>query len=188
MARPRPAASRPVDTHALSSSLINRPSQSGEVGGLSSYALVLMATSLLQMPSRLGGEVHGAGPLLLRFLQLFGAPPEPRDGTRDALHAVLLDQAKTLQAKPVARRELGGLGAMSSAGRIDAGACGVALLVQDPLVGSCTVDNNVAMGAFNFHVVQSLLRDALARLERLLQEPPGNNPIDLVRALLDPVV
>eukprot|EP00966_Prymnesium_polylepis_P165256 3820359-Prymnesium_polylepis.1 len=29
---------------------------SGEAGGLSSYALVLMATSLLQMPSRLGGE------------------------------------------------------------------------------------------------------------------------------------
>eukprot|EP00966_Prymnesium_polylepis_P176729 4092252-Prymnesium_polylepis.1 len=73
---------------------------------------------------------------------------------------------------------------MSPAGRTDAGACGVALLVQDPLVGSCTVENNVAMGAFNFHVVQRLLRDALARLEQLLQQPPVEDPIDLVRALL----
>ena len=42
-------------------------------GGLSSYALVLMATSTLQQPSSLGGERHGVGPLLQRFLQARGA-------------------------------------------------------------------------------------------------------------------
>jgi hypothetical protein len=145
-----------------------------------------MTTSLMQMQASLGGEVHGAGPLLLRFLQVFGSPPEPRDSLphssgMGSLYAVLLDQANTLHIRPVARRLLS---SMSPAGGA-AGECGIALLVQDPNVGLSTLQNNVAAGAFNFHLVQSMLRDALAWLERALQEPPGEDPSGLVRSLLD---
>jgi len=159
---------------------------SSEAGGLPSYALFLMATSLLQMP-----VAQDAGSLLLRFLHFFGAPADSSGGSCDALHAVLLDAERRLQAKLLARRELGELGAFSAADaaadrRLASGACGVALLVQDPLGSSGTVENNVATGAFNFHAVQSLLRSTLTRLERLLQEPPHSDrePASLVHALL----
>ena len=156
--------------------IVERGLNAAEQGGLSSYALVLMATSLMQMQASLGGEVHGAGPLLLRFLQarccvlwscamtapplhllprhppthppaahpisphthshpyptlsslscaqVFGSPPEPRDGA--SLHAVLLDEAKTLHVRPVPRRLLSAM----SPDQGTPGACGIALLVQ----------------------------------------------------------
>ena len=133
-------------------------------GGLSSYALVLMATSTLQQPSSLGGEWHGVGPLLQRFLQSFSQPPGP-----DTRVAVLLDMSddggSRLQTKLVPRATIGG----------------EALLVQDPLDG----DNNVGSSCFAFHHVQGVFRGALARLEASLSVPAAEGQQDLLGRLLD---
>ena len=109
----------------------------GYHGGLSSYALVLMATSVLQ--SYLGGASRSVGPLLLRFLTSFAQPP----GLPDKRLAVLFDGGAGLQTKLVPRSHDG------------------ELLVQDPLDGN----NNVGGSCFAFHRVQHVFRDALAKLE-----------------------
>ena len=111
----------------------------GYHGGLSSYALVLMATSVLQQPSYLGGASRSVGPLLLRFLASFAQPP----GLPDTRLAVLFDGGAGLQTKLVPRSHDG------------------QLLVQDPLDGN----NNVGGSCFAFHRVQLVFRDALAKLE-----------------------
>ena len=111
----------------------------GYHGGLSSYALVLMATSVLQQPSYLGGASRSVGPLLLRFLTSFAQPP----GLPDTRLAVLFGGGAGLQTKLVPRSHDG------------------QLLVQDPLDGN----NNVGGSCFAFHRVQHVFRDALAKLE-----------------------
>ena len=64
-------------------------------GGLSSYALVLMASSLLQQPASAGVSVtSGVGPLLVEFLERFSALPEPQD----ALHVVVVGAGSRLLA------------------------------------------------------------------------------------------
>ena len=71
-----------------------------------------MATSTLQQPSSLGGERHGVGLLLQRFLQSF-AQPLPAESRM----AVIFDGASRLQLKLMPRESAGG----------------GALYVQDPL-------------------------------------------------------
>ena len=142
--------------------LASRGLGSGPSGGLGSYALVLMATSLLQQQASLGGEALRTGDALHRFLELFGRSPEPHE-----LIAVMLDADSRLQPKRVARAELGDGAAP--------------LLVQDPL----DLHNNVGSGCFNFHSVQRLFRDALAELQRCGDTGDGDLLASVLRFIGD---
>ena len=147
-------------------------------GGLGSYALVLMATSLLQQHA-LGNE--GVGPLLVRFLQHFSSLPD----APDALHAVVLDTAtRRLQAKRVRRGDLlSGAGdapaesadaasTASTASEYEEAVYSSSLLVQDPLEARFS---NVSDSAFRWSHVQALFSAALERVQSALGAKAGED-------------
>ena len=115
----------------------------GYSGGLNSYALVLMAASIMHRQA----PEHSVGVLLLRFLELFGPSPAPQ-----------MQMFVALDGRPprIVPRELSGHAADGHA----------PLVVRDPLDAA----NNVGSGCFAFHLMQAMLRDTLVRLERELQD------------------
>ena len=148
------ASTRPRRVHAsslrplvlvLKSLLASRGLSDGYTGGLTGYAIVLMAAAVLQHhEASLGRERSlGVGAALACFLETYSRDPRHRH----AVHAVTLDAGARLQPTVVCRSDplLGG----------------APLLVQDPL----DVENNVGASAFNFPSVQRLLREALERLD-----------------------
>lgn len=162
--------------------LASRGLSDGYRGGLSSYALVLMAAALLQSHEAALGRRHalGVGAALLRFCELYGGPTEPpcppgllgeahglaHPPTAAAL-AVRLDEGSRLRATRVARALLDG----------------APLLVQDPL----DTDNNVGSGAFNFHAIQRLLREVANRLEQGGDDErggPATSPEELLQEVI----
>ena len=110
----------------LKAMLASHQLNSASTGGLGSYALVLMATSLLQQQaataSHHAASRLGVGRLLVRFLEAFSALPE----TPDALHAVVLDSASRLQPKRVRRGQLlrSGQQLLRSGGGVGGGSVG----------------------------------------------------------------
>ena len=151
-------------------------------GGLSSYALVLMAAFLLQQQAGLTSVTRGIGHTLVRFLEYFSALPE----TPDALHAVVLDSALRLQPKRVRRGKL--LESTSSTGHQDdadaeyeASVYGSSLLVQDPLSHKFS---NVSGTAFRWSLVQNCFREALQRLHNALQRSSDGGGEGLLLAAL----
>ena len=143
-------------------------------GGLGSYALVLMAASLLQQQAALDVP-QGVGGSLVRFLEYFSALPE----TTNALHAVVLDSASRLQPKLATRSQLAASKTASSGhdpdGDTDAlyeeAVYASSLLVQDPLSPKFS---NVSQTAFRWGLVQSCFREALQRLQKALHEADKN--------------
>ena len=164
--------------------LASRHLNSAATGGLGSYALVLMAASLLEGQAGLGAApVPGVGQLLTRFLDYFSALP----GTPDALHAVVLDSASRLRPLHVRRETLlGAANEVVSASRasdtlpgrggsegttlpLDAdyeeAVFATSLLVQDPLSPTFS---NVSGAAFRWAHVQQTFREALHRVQNAL--------------------
>ena len=145
-------------------------------GGLGSYALVLMAASLLQQHTSLSPAPQGAlGFLLVRFLEYFSALPE----TPDALHAVVVDGASRLRPRLASRSQLAAssraLGESVARSEPDAGLHAEAVaeavyassvLVQDPLSPKFA---NVSQAAFRWTHVQRCFRAALHRLHEALR-------------------
>lgn len=134
----------------LKSLLASRGLSDGYTGGLTGYAIVLMAAAVLQHhEASLGRERSlGVGAALACFLETYSRDPRHAHAPhRHAVHAVTLDAGARLQPTVVCRSDplLGG----------------APLLVQDPL----DVENNVGASAFNFPSVQRLLREALERLD-----------------------
>jgi len=119
----------------LKSLLASRGLSDGYTGGLTGYAIVLMAAAVLQHhEASLGRERSlGVGAALACFLETYSRDPRHAHAPhRHAVHAVTLDAGARLQPTVVCRSDplLGG----------------APLLVQDPL----DVENNVGASAFNF--------------------------------------
>ena len=155
-------------------------------GGLGSYALVLMATSLLQQQAAAASSPSspaavGVGHLLVRFLEYFSALPE----TPDALHAVVLDSASRLQPKRLRREQLlsGGRDAESvdDDALYEEAVFASSLLVQDPLEPKFS---NVTGVTFRWGLVQRLFRQALQRLQGALEAEQPTPPAELLAKLL----
>lgn len=145
--------------------LSSRHLNSAATGGLSSYALVLMAASLLQQHVGLTSNtpLPGVGHLLVRFLEYFSALPD----THDALHAVVVDSAARLQPKITRRAALAsGAGHDDHDARYEEAVYASSLLVQDPLSHRFS---NISATAFRWGHVQRCFREALARLLDALQ-------------------
>ena len=171
-------------------------------GGLGSYALVLMATALLQLEaSSPSSPSQGIGHLLVMFLEYFSALPE----SPDALHAVVLDSASRLQPKRVRRgkrlssREADGAreanashvpsagtvtgtgSSMEEDARYEEALYASSILVQDPLEAQFS---NVGATTFRWGQVQRLFRDALHRLQAAIEAETPMQPDRLLAELL----
>ena len=158
--------------------LSSRSLNSAATGGLSSYALVLMAASLLQQHVGLTSNtpLPGVGHLLVRFLEYFSALPD----TPDALHAVVVDSASRLQPKITRRAALAsGQGGGDRDARYEEAVYASSLLVQDPLSHNFS---NISATTFRWSHVQRCFREALERLHGALRATGGVLPTLEVRS------